>query len=95
MMAWLSGKTGIRQKVWVKEIHKRTGITSKMLGHMKGVKMLGLSDSLSSSIQELRVAEMKASKSFRLLQVWGSTIGREYRLFGLYLANDHQLMCLL
>jgi ATP-binding cassette subfamily C (CFTR/MRP) protein 1 len=35
-----------RQKVWVKAIQQRVSITSSMLGSMKSVKLMGLSDYL-------------------------------------------------
>ncbi|KAE9378324.1 putative multidrug resistance protein [Stipitochalara longipes BDJ] len=56
-----------RQKVWVKAIQQRVSITSSMLGSMKSVKLMGLSDYLFESIQRQRVRELDLSKKFRIL----------------------------
>jgi ATP-binding cassette subfamily C (CFTR/MRP) protein 1 len=56
-----------RQKVWVKAIQQRVSITSSMLGSMKSVKLMGLSDYLFESIQGQRVRELDLSKKFRVL----------------------------
>ncbi len=59
-----------RQKLWLEAIEKRIGVTTAMLGSMKGVKLCGLSDVLASSIQALRVSELQISKGFRKLLIW-------------------------
>ena len=56
-----------RQKVWIKAIQQRVSITSSMLGSMKSVKLMGLSDYLFNSIQQQRVRELDLSKKFRIL----------------------------
>ncbi|UNI21624.1 hypothetical protein JDV02_007600 [Purpureocillium takamizusanense] len=43
------------------------GITSAMIGHIKGIKMLGLAQQLSTTIAALRVEEIKASRPFRVI----------------------------
>lgn len=58
-----------RQRKWMAAIQKRVGITSDILGVMKGVKMLGISEPLSKQIQGLRDFEIAESKKFRKLQV--------------------------
>lgn len=61
------------QKAWVERIEKRLTVTSTVLGDMKAVKMLGLSDVLFSIISTLRKVELKTSTKFRkliLLQVY-------------------------
>jgi ATP-binding cassette, subfamily C (CFTR/MRP), member 1 len=63
----VSAIVGLRQKVWVKAIQQRVSITSSMLGSMKSVKMMGLSDHLFDSIQKQRVRELDLSKRFRVL----------------------------
>ncbi|ETS81802.1 hypothetical protein PFICI_06804 [Pestalotiopsis fici W106-1] len=60
----------VRQKAWIAAIQKRVGITSDILGTMKGVKMLGLSRALAKQIQSLREFELAESKKFRQLQIF-------------------------
>lgn len=60
------------QKAWVQQIEKRLAVTSSVLGDMKAVKMLGLTDVLYSIISVLRKVELKTSTKLRkliLLQV--------------------------
>ncbi|KAK6074727.1 ABC transporter [Seiridium cupressi] len=57
-----------RQRKWIAAIQKRVGITSDILGVMKGVKMLGISEPLSKQIQGLRDFEIAESKRFRKVQ---------------------------
>jgi ATP-binding cassette, subfamily C (CFTR/MRP), member 1 len=51
------------------------GVTSTMLGSMKGIKMSGLTQKLSQLIGNLRVKEAKSAKKLRLLNVYGATLG--------------------
>jgi hypothetical protein len=60
----------VRQRRWIAAIQKRVGVTSDILGVMKGVKMLGISDALSKQIQGLRDFEIAESKKFRKLQIF-------------------------
>lgn len=46
-----------------------------MLENIKAVKMLGLSKKMSSVVQGLRRAEIKASAAFRKLLVWRVVLG--------------------
>ncbi|QGA21216.1 hypothetical protein EYB26_008926 [Talaromyces marneffei] len=60
------------QKAWVEQIEKRLAVTSTVLGDMKAVKMLGLTDLVFSIISALRKVELKTSTKLRkliLLQV--------------------------
>lgn len=63
---------------WNSKVQKRVSTTSSVLHQIKGIKMMGLSDRISDLIQSLRVSELKASKSFRLLFVWMNMIGTVY-----------------
>ena len=62
-----------RQAMWLEAIEKRVTATTGMLGSMKGVKMCGLTETLSTIIQDLRVQELEISKKFRKLLVWNMT----------------------
>ena len=44
---------------------------------MKGVKMVGLTEWLTTAVQNLRIAELNASKKFRELLVVGVTLCRQ------------------
>ncbi|KAK6210738.1 hypothetical protein LQW54_005943 [Pestalotiopsis sp. IQ-011] len=55
--------------MWIAAIQKRVGITSDILGTIKGVKMLGLSRALTKQIQGLRDFELAESKKFRRIQI--------------------------
>ena len=43
-------RIGPRQAQWVRAIQKRVGITSSMLGSMKSVKMMGLSQNMFETL---------------------------------------------
>lgn len=61
---------GPAQRSWVERVEKRVTVTASMLGHMKAVKMLGLSGVLEPIISRLRLAELKTSETFRSLLIW-------------------------
>ncbi len=61
---------GPRQAQWVKAIQKRVGITSSMLGSMKSVKMMGLSDNMFETLDGYRSRELNLSKRFRWMSLW-------------------------
>ncbi|KAJ5248923.1 hypothetical protein N7468_000374 [Penicillium chermesinum] len=60
---------GYAQKIWMEKIQTRVSVTSSMLGSMKSVKMLGLSDWLAGIVQNLRITELNEAKLFRRLLV--------------------------
>ncbi|RAK99259.1 P-loop containing nucleoside triphosphate hydrolase protein [Aspergillus ibericus CBS 121593] len=59
-----------RQKVWVGAIQRRVAMISTALRSMKSVKMLGLSETLATTLQGQRERELNLSKDFRWLIVW-------------------------
>ena len=61
---------GPRQRIWAAAIQQRVGITSSMLGFMKSVKMMGLSDNLVDTLHNLRVRELDLMKKFRVMFLW-------------------------
>jgi hypothetical protein len=67
-----------RQAMWLEAIEKRISATSAMLSSMKGVKMCGLKDTLLSSLQQLRVDELRISKRFRRLIIWNMVFGKPW-----------------
>ena len=52
------------------------GITSAMLGHIKSIKMSGLTHKLSATIAELRLQEIKASRPFRVFGAVTSAVAQ-------------------
>jgi len=66
---------GPTRMIWNRAIQKRVAVTSSTLGQMKGIKIMGLTDCLSSAIQNQRVTELELSKQFRMLIVWANMIG--------------------
>ena len=71
-----SGLVMARQAVWLKAIERRITATTTMLGAMKGVKMCGLTDILSKTLQDLRVSELRISKKFRKILVWNMAFSK-------------------
>lgn len=66
---------------WNAKVQKRVATTSSMLDQIKGIKMMGLSDRISSLIQSLRIIELDTSKAFRMFFVWISMIGKSFKPF--------------
>ncbi|EFQ30925.1 ABC transporter [Colletotrichum graminicola] len=64
------------QVVWVEKFQKRIGITSAMIGHIKSIKMSGLTQKLSRTLADLRLAEMKAAAPFRIIDAVTSAIAQ-------------------
>ncbi|UKZ47330.1 hypothetical protein TrVGV298_001548 [Trichoderma virens] len=61
---------------WLEKTQKRVGITSAMIGHIKSIKMSGLSKHLSDTIAALRVQEITASKPFRVVGAVTSSVAQ-------------------
>jgi len=59
----------IRQTKWMAAIQKRVGITSNLIGAVKGIKVAGLTNNAETQIQGLRNFELAQSKQFRKIQV--------------------------
>lgn len=64
------------QRVWVDCIQKRIDATSKMLGGMKEVKMLGLTSLIEGMIQGLREKEVAMALRFRRISVMRLSLGK-------------------
>lgn len=56
-----------RQSVWMEKIQNRVGFTANAISNMKYFKMLGVSDGVANSIQELRGEEIRAGNKFRII----------------------------
>ncbi|KAL7796652.1 P-loop containing nucleoside triphosphate hydrolase protein [Trichoderma ceciliae] len=61
---------------WLEKTQKRVGITAAMIGHIKSIKMSGLSKHLSNTIAALRVQEIAASRPFRVIGAVTSSVAQ-------------------
>lgn len=78
--------------MWLEAIERRISSTTSMLSSIKGVKMLGLTETLMKCVHGLRLAELHISKKFRKLLVWNMAFGEVSRqLFFLQQSNYLQL----
>ncbi|KAJ0162521.1 Canalicular multispecific organic anion transporter 2 [Colletotrichum tanaceti] len=68
-MSKISVASRTAQMRWIEKIQERLRVTTTVLGEMKAVKMLGLTNVMSTTIQRLRTDEINTSKSFRKLLV--------------------------
>ncbi|KAJ5255483.1 hypothetical protein N7497_007030 [Penicillium chrysogenum] len=66
---------GKAQGIWLEAVEERVTVTSKVLAVMKNIKMTGLTETISSSLRNLRSAEIHASFPFRLYGALGITLG--------------------
>ena len=64
-----------RQRRWMSAIQKRVGITSDIIGAMKGVKVAGLSENVDKQIDGLRDYEIERSVQFRKMQISTQLLG--------------------
>ncbi|KAI8290846.1 ABC transporter atnG [Colletotrichum sp. SAR 10_98] len=69
IMSKISVASRTAQMRWIEKIQERLRVMTIVLGEMKAVKMLGLTDVMSKTIQRLRTDEINTSKSFRKLLV--------------------------
>ncbi|KAJ0300193.1 hypothetical protein COL516b_008544 [Colletotrichum fioriniae] len=84
IIALLSVSAGIRagqlipprQRRWMQAIQQRVGITTEIIGSVKGVKMSGLTSTVQDQIQGLRDFELDESKKFRRVQILNVLIGQ-------------------
>ena len=53
-------------------------ITAKIVGSIKEVKILGMSNTWLNEIQQLRIHELEMSKKFRMLIVYMNVLGQLY-----------------
>ncbi|KAK1635152.1 P-loop containing nucleoside triphosphate hydrolase protein [Colletotrichum phormii] len=64
------------QIFWVEKVQKRIGITSAMIGHIKSIKMSGLTQKLSRTLADLRLVEMRAATPFRVIGAVTSAVAQ-------------------
>ncbi|KAM7204723.1 canalicular multispecific organic anion transporter 1 [Naviculisporaceae sp. PSN 640] len=54
-----------KQKNWMAKLQKRVSLTANVIGHMKHIKISGLSDPIDESVHQMRMDELEAGNSFR------------------------------
>ncbi|KAJ5142866.1 uncharacterized protein N7515_001653 [Penicillium bovifimosum] len=64
----MGNAVSVRQKNWLQATEKRINFTTSVLGSIRNVKFLGLTEIMSSMIESLRTRELETSKKFRHLQ---------------------------
>jgi hypothetical protein len=64
----MGNAVSVRQKTWLQATGKRIDFTNHILGSIRNVKLLGLTEMMRNSIEKLRLEELDISKRFRRLQ---------------------------
>ncbi|KAI1272257.1 P-loop containing nucleoside triphosphate hydrolase protein [Xylaria sp. FL0933] len=91
----IADKVSKSQKTWLEAIQTRINFTSEILGSMKNVKMLGLTEQMFNMIQDLRSDEIAKSKKYRQVQSYYVSIVNvpeivaKLLLFGAYAIVAH------
>ncbi|RYP65399.1 hypothetical protein DL771_008344 [Monosporascus sp. 5C6A] len=57
------------QRVWIENVERRLGVTTVMIGAMRTVKMLGLSEKMSGIISNFRTVEIDSSSRYRKILI--------------------------
>ncbi|KAH8200433.1 hypothetical protein TruAng_005396 [Truncatella angustata] len=81
----LAGHVTSRQKHWYGAIQERINYTSEILGSMRNVKMLGLSQKMTENIQSMREDEMNISRRFRKVQSLNVSLANAPYIFNNFL----------
>ncbi|EIT78835.1 multidrug resistance-associated protein/mitoxantrone resistance protein, ABC [Aspergillus oryzae 100-8] len=67
-----------RQKSWLEATQKRVDFTTKVLGSIKAIKMLGLIEGMVYMIEVLRTEELNISKKFQRIQAARVSLGKPH-----------------
>ncbi|KAH6694276.1 P-loop containing nucleoside triphosphate hydrolase protein [Leptodontidium sp. MPI-SDFR-AT-0119] len=78
----LTSRIAKRQDVWLKAVQGRLEATESTLGSIRGIKMMGLTDSLSRVIQSLREKDLLSAMNYRKLQVTSIVISLVMNITG-------------
>ncbi|ORY16438.1 ABC transporter [Clohesyomyces aquaticus] len=57
------------QRLWIENVERRLGVTTVMVGAMRTVKMLGLSEKMSNIISNFRSVEIDSSSRYRKILI--------------------------
>ena len=76
LVLWMSSYTSRAQVQWVEVVQSRIDATAKIIGGMKAVKMLGITDMTRTLLQQLRIDEVQTSLWFRKLMLLRLILGK-------------------
>ncbi|KAF4835570.1 ABC transporter atnG [Colletotrichum tropicale] len=62
-------------KIWSENIQARITVTSEVLGSIKETKMLGMTEFLQKTIQNLRITELVMAKKYRAMITYMNVLG--------------------
>lgn len=68
-MVWISSAAAKSQAAWMARIQLRVGMTSKVITHIRQVKISGITEPVQSFIEALRMDELSVGNQFRSVQV--------------------------
>lgn len=74
IMSWVGVTTGKRLAAWMGKIQHRVGLTGKVIGSMKQLKISGIDQPVGELIHRLRVEELEIGNKFRAIQVIAATV---------------------
>ncbi|OQE46818.1 hypothetical protein PENCOP_c001G04282 [Penicillium coprophilum] len=66
---------GTAQRRWMSLVQKRVGLTAAIIASMKNLKISGLSSSVSTFVQKLRVEELIAGVHYRKIYIGAAVFG--------------------
>ncbi|KAH6626589.1 ABC transporter type 1, transmembrane domain-containing protein [Chaetomium sp. MPI-SDFR-AT-0129] len=81
-LTMLARYTGPRQKVWMARIQERVGHTAGVIAQIRHLKMAGLAETVEKAVQAMRLAELHAGSSYRVIQVAAAVVGYTPLLMG-------------
>ncbi|KAF2645937.1 P-loop containing nucleoside triphosphate hydrolase protein [Massarina eburnea CBS 473.64] len=67
--------TGDSQKAWMTAVQNRVGLTATVIASMKNLKISGLSGTVGTFVQKLRVDELAVGARFRLIFITAAMLG--------------------
>lgn len=74
VMSWVGVATGKKLAAWMAKIQHRVGLTGKVIGSMKQLKISGMAQPVGDLIHKLRVEELEIGNKFRWIQVIAATV---------------------
>lgn len=74
-LAILMNFIGTAQRRWMSLVQKRVGLTATVIASMKSLKISGLSSSVSTFLQKLRVEELTAGVRYRKIYIGAALLG--------------------
>lgn len=74
-LAVLMNFIGTAQRRWMSLVQKRVGLTATVIANMKNLKISGLSSSVSTFVQKLRVKELTEGVRYRKIYIGAAILG--------------------